>query len=252
MRRFISFVHKEFCHILRDWRTMLILLVYPVVLIVLFGYAVTTEVKNVRVAVLDLSHDAVTSKICGHIAASRYLVMAAAPHSRQEVETMFRRGDIDVAVIFESGFADNIRHGGDARVQILADGSEPNQAAVRVQYVEQVLAAAKSDVVGDAAGRGFTIVPVTRMLYNPQQKSEYNFVPGVIGMILLLICAMMSSIAIVREKESGTMEVLLASPLPPACIILAKLVPYFVISCINLAAILLLAFYMLHVPMAGS
>ena len=156
------------------------------------------------------------------------------------------------AVIFESGFADNIRHGGDARVQILADGSEPNQAAVRVQYVEQVLAAAKSDVVGDAVGRGFTIVPVTRMLYNPQQKSEYNFVPGVIGMILLLICAMMSSIAIVREKESGTMEVLLASPLPPACIILAKLVPYFVISCINLAAILLLAFYMLHVPMAGS
>ena len=252
MRRFISFVHKEFCHILRDWRTMLILLVYPVVLIVLFGYAVTTEVKNVRVAVLDLSHDAVTSKICGHIAASRYLVMAAAPHSRPDVETMFRRGDIDVAVIFESGFADNIRHGGDARVQILADGSEPNQAAVRVQYVEQVLAAAKSDVVGDAVGRGFTIVPVTRMLYNPQQKSEYNFVPGVIGMILLLICAMMSSIAIVREKESGTMEVLLASPLPPACIILAKLVPYFVISCINLAAILLLAFYMLHVPMAGS
>lgn len=252
MRRFISFVHKEFCHILRDWRTMLILLVYPVVLIVLFGYAVTTEVKNVRVAVLDLSHDAVTSKICGHIAASRYLVMAAVPHSRQEVETMFRRGDIDVAVIFESGFASNLRHGGDARVQILADGSEPNQAAVRVQYVEQVLAAAKSDVVGDAVGRGFTIVPVTRMLYNPQQKSEYNFVPGVIGMILLLICAMMSSIAIVREKESGTMEVLLASPLPPACIILAKLVPYFVISSINLAAILLLAFYMLHVPMAGS
>lgn len=252
MRRFISFVHKEFCHILRDWRTMLILLVYPVVLIVLFGYAVTTEVKNVRVAVLDLSHDAVTSKICGHIAASRYLVMAAVPHSRQEVETMFRRGDIDVAVIFESGFADNIRHGGDARVQILADGSEPNQAAVRVQYVEQVLAAAKSDVVGDAVGRGFTIVPVTRMLYNPQQKSEYNFVPGVIGMILLLICAMMSSIAIVREKENGTMEVLLASPLPPSCIILAKLIPYFVISCINLTAILLLAFYMLHVPMAGS
>lgn len=99
MRRFLSFVRKEFCHIFRDWRTMLILLVYPVVLIVLFGYAVTTEVKNVRVAVLDLSHDVVTSKVCGHIAASRYLVMATAPHSRAEVESMFRRGDIDVAVI---------------------------------------------------------------------------------------------------------------------------------------------------------
>lgn len=242
MRRFLSFVRKEFCHIFRDWRTMLILLVYPVVLIVLFGYAVTTEVKNVRVAVLDLSHDVVTSKVCGHIAASRYLVMATAPHSRAEVESMFRRGDIDVAVIFESGFAGTLRHGGNARVQILVDGTEPNQASVRVQYVQQVLASAQKDVMGNAVGRGFTIVPVTRMLYNPQQKSEYNFVPGVIGMILMLICAMMSSIAIVREKENGTMEVLLASPLPPACIILAKLVPYFVISCINLAAILLLSF----------
>lgn len=252
MRRFLSFVRKEFFHIFRDWRTMLILLVYPVVLIVLFGYAVTTEVKNVRVAVLDLSHDVVTSKICGHIAASRYLVMAAAPHSRSEVEAMFRHGDIDVAVIFEGGFADNLRHGGDARVQILVDGTEPNQATVRAQYVQQVLASVKNDIGNAAISGGFTILPITRMLYNPQQKSEYNFVPGVIGMILMLICAMMSSIAIVREKESGTMEVLLASPLPPACIILAKLIPYFVISCINLTAILLLAFYMLHVPMAGS
>lgn len=252
MRRFLSFVRKEFYHIFRDWRTMLILLVYPVVLILLFGYAVTTEVKNVRVAVLDLSHDAVTSKVCGHIAASRYLVMADTPHSRAGVEALFRSGGIDVAIIFGSGFAGNLRHDGRAHVQILADGSEPNQAAVRVQYVQQVLAAAQKEVMDNTVGRSLTIVPVTRMLYNPQQKSEYNFVPGVIGMILMLICAMMSSIAIVREKESGTMEVLLASPLPPACIILAKLVPYFIISCINLTAILLLSFFLLHVPMAGS
>lgn len=252
MRRFLSFVRKEFCHIFRDGRTMLILLVYPVVLIVLFGYAVTTEVKNVRVAVLDFSHDVITSKVCGHIAASRYVTLAETPSSRGEVEQMFRRGDIDVAIVFTSNFADDIVHLGKAGVQILADGTEPNQASVRVQYVQQVLAAAARDVSRASFGSGFSIVPVTRMLYNPQQKSEYNFVPGVIGMILMLICAMMSSIAIVREKENGTMEVLLASPLPPACIILAKLVPYFVISCINLAAILLLSFYMLHVPMAGS
>lgn len=252
MRRFISFVRKEFCHIFRDWRTMLILLVYPVVLIVLFGYAVTTEVKNVRVAVLDFSHDAVTSEICGHIVASRYITLAATPSGRDEVERMFMSGDIDVAVVFTSGFADDLVHGGRSGVQILADGTEPNQASVRVQYVQQVLAAAMRDVSHASGSGAFGIVPVTRMLYNPQQRSEYNFVPGVIGMILMLICAMMSSIAIVREKENGTMEVLLASPLPPTCIILAKLVPYFVISCINLTAILLLSFYMLHVPMAGS
>lgn len=158
MRRFLSFVRKEFYHIFRDWRTMLILLVYPVVLILLFGYAVTTEVKNVRVAVLDLSHDAVTSKVCGHIAASRYLVMADTPHSRAEVEALFRSGDIDVAIIFGSGFAGNLRHDGRAHVQILADGSEPNQAAVRVQYVQQVLAAAQKEVMDNAVGRSLTIV----------------------------------------------------------------------------------------------
>lgn len=252
MKRFISFVHKEFLHIIRDWRTLLILLVYPVVLIVLAGYAITTEVRNVRVAMLDLSHDAVTSRVYRHIAANRHLILSAMPHDRSEVETLFRRGDIDVALVFESGFADNLRHGGKARVQILADGSEPNQAVVRVQYVLQVMESVRQEVTGETMSNGCAIVPVTRMLYNPQQKSEYNFVPGVIGMILLLICAMMSSIAIVREKESGTMEVLLASPLPPSCIILAKLIPYFVISCINLAAILALSFFMLHVPMAGS
>lgn len=253
MRQFLSFVHKEFLHIFRDSRTMLILLVYPVMLIVLFGYAVTTEVRNVRVAVLDGSKDVATSRICDRIAASRYLTLECYADSRRQLDAAFRRGDIDVALIFGSGFADDLVHSGTASVQILVDGTEPNQAAVREQYVRQVLQAGWQEMA-ESVGRtaGLAIRPVTRMLYNPQQKSEYNFVPGVIGMILMLICAMMSSIAIVREKETGTMEVLLASPLPPSCIILAKLVPYFVISGVNLAAILLLSSCLLHVPMAGS
>lgn len=249
----MPFVGKEFRHIFRDGRSMLILLVYPVILIVLFGYAVTTEVRNVRVAVLDCSHDEVTRLACDRISSNSYMTLVASVGNIGQVYSLFRRGEADVAVVFAGNFANDIRHGGRAQVQLLVDGTEPNQAVMRTQYVTDVLADVGRELADKGApGGGLAISPVPRMLYNPQQKSEYNFVPGVIGMILMLICAMMSSIAIVREKENGTMEVLLASPLSPACIVVAKLIPYFVISAFNLVTILLLARYLLGVPLAGS
>lgn len=256
MKQFLSFVHKEFLHILRDRRTMLILLVMPVVLVILFGYAITTEVKGTNVAVLDLSRDDLTRGICDEMAANAYFDLTHDVRDMAEVERLFRRGSIDMAIVFGEGFAENVRHGGRARIQLLADGAEPNQASVRTAYAGQVLASYAARMAaqsGVAAGGGqMQITPVTRMLYNPQQRSEYNFVPGVIGLILMLICAMMTSIAIVSEKEDGTMEVLLASPLPPITIVVAKLVPYFAISCINLATILLLSTQLLRIPIAGS
>lgn len=251
MAQFVSFVRKEFLHIFRDRRSMLILLGMPVVLLLLFGYAVTTEVRNVRVAVLDHSRDEVTTMAYDRISSNEYMSLAMVTANRRDVDAAFRQGRIDVAVVFGSGFASDIRHFGTA--QVLVDGTEPNQAAMRLQYVGQVLSAMRNDIVkGGVACAGFNIVPVTRMLYNPQQKSEYNFVPGVIGMLLLLVCVLMTSVSIVREKETGTMEVLLASPLSPARIIMSKLVPYFVISVFNVATVLLLARYVIGVPMAGS
>lgn len=253
MAQFVSFVRKEFLHIFRDRRSMLILLGMPVVLLLLFGYAVTTEVRNVRVAVLDHSRDEVTTRAYNCISSNEYMSLAMVTADRRDVDAAFRQGRIDVAVVFGSGFASDIRHFGTAQVQVLVDGTEPNQAAMRLQYVGQVLSAMRNDIVkGGVADAGFNIVPVTRMLYNPQQKSEYNFVPGVIGMLLMLVCVLMTSVSIVREKETGTMEVLLASPLSPACIIMSKLVPYFVISVFNVATVLLLARYVIGVPMAGS
>lgn len=250
---FVSFVRKEFLHIFRDVRSMLILIGSPVVLLLLFGYAVSTEVKNVRVAVLDSSHDVLTSKICDRIAANKYMTLVAAPASVDDVDEMFRRGEADVAVVFGHGFADDIQHEGRAEVQVLVDGTEPNQATIRLQYVSQVLSSMRQDVKARGLGvAGMNIVPVTRLLYNPQQKSEYNFVPGVIGMIFMLVCVMMSSISIVREKETGTMEELLVSPLSPSCIIIAKLVPYFVISVLDIILVLLISRFVLYVPMAGS
>lgn len=268
MRQFIIFVRKEFKHIFRDRRTMLILLVMPIVMIILFGFAITTEVKNSRVAILDHSRDEATTRIQEHIAHNRYFSIVADVHSENEIQQLFLENKADIAVIFSHGFAADMLHSGKASIQLLADGSEPNQAAVRTGYMQQILAAFLQDYINEershaqtaqAAGAyaaaftpQFQIVPVTRMLYNPQSRSEYNFVPGVIGLILLLICAMMTSIAIVKEKETGTMEVLLASPLPPIVIVVAKLVPYFVISCTNLTTILLLSVFLLDIPIAGS
>ena len=248
MRQFIVFVQKEIRHILRDKRTMLILLVMPIVMIILFGFAITTEVRDTRVVVLDHSKDVMTRHIVQRVANNRYFTIVANVGDEREVQQLFLQGKTDLALVFASNFESDLRHTGTARIQVLADGSEPNQAAVRTGYVQQVLAT-------EAASMGLPtlqIVPITKMLYNPQSRSEYNFVPGVIGLILLLICAMMTSISIVKEKELGTMEVLLTSPLPPLVIVLAKLVPYFAISCMNLATILLLSVFLLDIPIAGS
>ena len=253
MKRFFSFVRKEFYHIFRDKRTMLILLVMPIVMIVLFGFAITTEVKNARLAILDYSQDAVTTRIREHFAQNRYFTLEAELFDDAAIDRLFRENKIDVVLVFNDHFEGELRHSGQASVQLLTDGSEPNQAAMRTGYASQILATF-AQRYAEEMGREptFQIVPITRMLYNPQSKSEYNFVPGVIGLILMLICAMMTSISIVREKEMGTMEVLLASPLPPIVIVLAKLVPYFVISCLNLTTILLLSTFLLHIPIAGS
>lgn len=250
MNQFISFVRKEFFHIFRDRRTMLILLGMPIVQIILFGFAITTEVKNVRVAVLDPSNDVVTRRIIDRLDASEYFSIASRPHSPQEVEQSFRKGDIDMAVVFGERFSDNL-YTGEARVQLISDATDPNMATMQAGYATNIISAAGQEMLPPGI-HAAVIIPQIKLLYNPQMRSAYNFVPGVMGLILMLICAMMTSISIVREKEMGTMEILLVSPVKPLFIILAKAVPYFVLSFVNLITILLLSVYVLNVPVAGS
>lgn len=242
MKRFIEFVRKEFRQIFRDGRTMLILLVMPVVLVLLFGYAITTEVKDTRVAVFDMSKSQKSQQIIQKLNANRYFHTEVTVDNYNELLTLFRSGKIDMALCIDN----------DDNVQLLFDGIEPNQANMRSGYAMGVIneeLGIRNEKLGN---EGKSPYSSTRMLYNPQSKSEYNFVPAIIGMIVMLLCTLMTSISIVREKETGTMEVLLASPLPPVYIIIAKLVPYFVISIANLTTILLLAVFVLGVPMAGS
>lgn len=253
MHSLIIFIRKEFKHILRDKRTMLILLVMPVVMIILFGFAVTNEVKNSRAAVLDYSKDDATRIICQHIDQSKYFDIVESATDISTIHQLFQQNKIDIAIVFSPDFESEMIHSQSAQVQLLADGTEPNQASVRTGYAQSIIAGCMTDLSERlGAKRPVQIVPVVKMLYNPQSRSEYNFVPGVIGLILMLICAMMTSIAIVREKEMGTMEVLLVSPLPQITIIMAKLVPYFIISCINFATVLTISKLVIGIPIAGS
>ena len=245
MKQFWAFIKIEFFHIFRDRRTMLILLGMPVLQIILFGFAITTELNHSRVAVLDPSKDAVTTRITERIDENRYFSVVRELSSASDIETVFRHDEADIVVAFTPDFDANLSTG-EAGIQLVVDATDPNTGNMMAGYVQ--------GIVGQALQSGTQSSPIvqTHLLFNPQMKSAYNFVPGVMGLILMLICAMMTSISIVREKETGTMEVLLVSPIRPIFIILAKAVPYLVLSCVNLATILLLSVYVLHVPVEGS
>lgn len=256
MKQFYSFVRKEFKHIFRDKQTMLILLVMPLVLIGLFGYALSMEVRTTRVAVVDMQQSQESRRLVQRVDANAYFSVTHHLQGLSEIDPLLRQGQIDIAVIIRPRSAVGY---GETEYQVLADGSEPNQAQVRVLYLQQIIGSPVATVKGRSASAALVRRPqaqapavVTRLLFNPQSISAYNFVPGVIGLILLLICAMMTSISIVREKERGTMEILLASPLPPLYVIVARLLPYLVVSSVNVGTILLLSYYVLDVPIAGS
>lgn len=238
-------------HILRDRQTLLILLGMPVALIMIFGFALTTEVKNSRFAVLDFSKDVSTRAIVNEFEASRYFDEVAELYSYSEVETLFHTGKAKIVVVFPASFASDLQHLNKASVQIIADASDPNVATTLTNYATAIIMD-YLDRYKQSRKLPYTIKTQVRMLYNPQLKGTYNFVPGVISMILMLVCTMMTAITVVREKETGTMEVLLVSPIPPSMLILAKAVPYAVISFINIISILLLSVFVLDVPIQGS
>ena len=247
---FFAFVKKEFFHILRDKRTILILLGMPVMQIVLFGFAITTEVKNIKVAALVPVHDEMTRRLVEQINASEYFSVKKILASPDEIDRVFQDGTADFVIVFSPRFEGEFFSREGSQIQLIADGTDTNTAAAVTMYASNIIHRFIADKFPGRSMPG--IQPVIRMLYNPQMKSAYTFVPGVMGLIMILICAMMTSISIVREKENGTMEVLLVSPVRPIYIILSKMVPYFVLSCVSFAMILLLSVFLLGVPLAGS
>lgn len=251
MKQFLAFVKKEFFHIWRDKRTMLILLWMPVVQIVIFGFALTNEVKNSKIAVLDNAKDAASSSLIAELDASRYFDLEKNLDNYKHVEDEFKRGEIKLVVIFPPRFGEDLQHFNKAQVQLIADASDPNVANTLTYYATAVIMDYQNRITNDRK-LPYTINTELQMLYNPQLKGAFNFVPGVMAMVLLLVCTMMTAITIVKEKEMGTMEIMLVSPMRPQLVVLAKALPYLILSMINIATILLLSVFVLEVPINGS
>ena len=243
---FLSFVKKESLHILRDVRTMMIVLLIPVVLMILFGFAISTEVNNLNVAIVAPNRTEGVRQVVERLTNNPYFTVVDYDSS-VDIDKVLRSGKADAVVVFDEDYEHLIAERAEGiatppAIQFIFDASNTNIAQTGAAYLQNVVSSdhSRQELLN------------LHLLYNPQMKSAYNFVPGIMGLIFILICAMMTSVSIVREKEMGTMEVLLVSPVRPIKIILAKMIPYFVISCINLATILLIAHYLLDVPMSGG
>ena len=235
MKQFISFIIKEAKHIVRDKRTMLILFGMPIIMMLLFGYAVRNDVRNVRTVIVMSNTDYVTQQAVDRLSASEYFTITQVVATPIEAEQAIRDQKADLAIVFGKDYAS-----GHSSLQFIVDGADPNMAQQWTQYANAVITNPNNGLVN------------TKLLYNPQMKSAYNFVPAIMGTLLMLVCAMMTSISIVREKERGTMEVLLVSPVRPILIIIAKVIPYLVLAFIILIVILLMANSLLGVPLQGS
>jgi len=251
MKQYLAFIKKEFYHVLRDYRTMLVLIGIPVVQIVLFGFALSTEVKNTRVAVMDLSKDQMTMELIEEIHASKYFDVVEAVKNIEDAENSLRSGKAKMVIVMPSDFAADLSHSNGVQIQLLTDGSDPNLASTIISYVSAIIQDYQNRTF-DRDQLPYDITINTRMLYNPQLRGEFTFVPGVMALVLMLICALMTSVSIVKEKELGNMEILLVSPLKPLTIILSKTIPYLFLSLFILGIILSLSVFLLGVPIKGS
>ncbi|MDV3557888.1 multidrug ABC transporter permease [Elizabethkingia anophelis] len=251
MKQFLSFVRKEFYHVFRDSKTLLMLFGLPIVQIVLFGFALTNEIKNSKIVICDYAKDEATQQIISKIEASRNFEIQKTLISHKQIEEAFKEGNIKLAIIFPANFNKDLLHLNKAQVQIIADASDPNTANTLTNYATNIIMDYQQELMKNKA-MPFRIVPELRMLYNPELKGATNFVPGVMALVLMLICVMMTAVSVVKEKETGTMEVLLVSPFNPFLVIISKAIPYLFLSLINLTIILVLSVTLLDMPINGS
>lgn len=251
MKQLKSFIKKEFFHIFRDPRTMLILFGIPVAQLLIFGTVIKSEIQDVHIAIHDQSKDVTTQEITNKLLSSGYFILDENLENTNDVESIFKKGKVKEVIVFESNFGETLIKEGKANVQLIADASDPNTARLVISYT--------SGIINDYIKKMYPnlemplqIQPEVRMYFNEEMKSAYMFVPGVMALILMLISAMMTSISITREKELGTMEILLVSPLKPVQIIVGKVLPYLLLSIVNAFVIVLIGHFVFGVPVTGS
>ena len=251
MKQFYHFIVKEFYHIFRDRRTLFILLGMPMVQIIIFGFALTNEVKNTKIAVINQSQGVSATRLVQKIESSSYFELYSQSKDAAQMDKLFKKGAVKIALVIPNDFDPSIVNQNKGQLQIIADATDPNVATALTNYLSVIIQDFQRELNPNSS-IPYKIDVEARMMYNPQLKGAYNFVPGVMAMVLLLVCTMMTALTVVREKELGNMEILLASPINPIKIILAKAVPYLLLSIINITTILLLSYFVLDVPINGS
>ncbi|WP_345988278.1 ABC transporter permease [Chryseobacterium sp. Chry.R1] len=251
MKQLLVFIRKEFYHVFRDRRTLLILFGLPVVQIILFGYALSSKVKNIGIAIQDNAHDIHSVQIISKIQASPYFKMHGPILNYPDVERRFKEGSIKCAVIFPVNFGKDLYRTGGAQIQIIADASDPNTATILTNYLNNIINDYQQQL-NPHIKITYKIIPEIRLLYNEEQNGSLNFIPGVIALIFMIVSTALTSVSVVREKEMGTMEILLVSPFKPVMVLMAKAIPYLVLSLVNFVIILLLSVYLLDVEIRGS
>ncbi len=251
MKQLLSFIKKEFLQVFRDPKTLVMLFGMPIVQIILFGFALTNEIKNANIVVVDNAKDLASQQIINKMEGSRFFHVEKALVTSSQIDAAFKEGKIKLAVVFPANFNTDLLHLNKASIQIIADASDPNTSMTLNNYITSIITDYQTSLSPNS-NIPYTIQPEVRMLYNPDLRGAPNFVPGVMAMVLLLVCVMMTSVSIVREKEMGTMEILLVSPIKPLMVIVSKAIPYLFLSLVNLTAILLLSVYALDLPIKGS
>lgn len=250
-KQFWAFVGKEFIHIQRDPYTLLILLLMPIVELLLFGFALNMEVTNIRTAVVTLGECRYSQKLQDKLRSNPDFILYDELVTSYEAEQLLQANKLDMYLVLPQGFEKEIYSGEPTELQVVVDATDPNAGEMRVNYLSAIFGSILSEELG-VEKAPYTIDVHSRMLYNPMMRSSYNFVPGIMGLVLIVLCTIMTSVSIAREKERGNMELLLASPAHATIMVLAKAVPYFVVSLINIASILLIAYFVLGVPIRGS
>ncbi|MEO0874423.1 MAG: ABC transporter permease, partial [Bacteroidota bacterium] len=251
MKIFLAFVRKEMYHILRDPRTLVILFGMPVALVLIFGYTVTNEFKDASIAIMDQAHDELSQAFVEHITASGHFQLVETITTTDELETAFRANRVKLGLVIPPQFGTDFARQSSTSIQLIADATEPNYATTLISYASQMIGSFQQQN-NPASFPAYQIQVETRMFYNPQLEGAYNFVPGTVALILMLICAMMTSLTIAKEKETGTMDLLLVSPLPPILIIIGKVTPYALLSFIDAIIILVMGYLLFDVPVRGS
>ncbi|MDR1681720.1 MAG: ABC transporter permease [Prevotellaceae bacterium] len=248
----MNILQKEFRHIFRDYRTLLIIIGMPFAQTLIFGYAISTDIRYAPVAVLDYSHDVETARLRSRLFASGYFRDAGEVYNNDGIEQAFRRGTVKMVVVFGDDFARRLQTGQGVSLQLIADASEANTAHLLTGYAQAIVATFLHERMAEGGYTATGIAPEITMRYNPAMQSAYTFVPGIICLLLMLISCIMTSVSIAREKELGTMEALLASPLRPTQIIIGKVLPYLVIAFVIGLLILAIGALVFHIPVRGN